>query len=119
MAFLTLSFAELFHAFNVRSGNGSAFAGILSNKVLLGTVALGIGINVALCFSPLAVAFGISALPAGLWGIIFGGALSVILFGEIYKLIFNLLVRGRRAAAINGGKKPAKTRGKRAAKTFN
>lgn len=119
VAFLTLSFAELFHAFNVRSGNGSAFAGILSNKVLLGTVALGIGINVALCFSPLAVAFGISALPAGLWGIIFGGALSVILFGEIYKLIFNLLVRGRRAAAINGGKKPAKTRGKRAAKTFN
>ncbi|MCM1439102.1 MAG: cation-transporting P-type ATPase [Roseburia sp.] len=87
VAFLTLSFSELFHAFNVRSGNGSAFSGILSNKVLLLTVAAGLGINVALCFSPLAPAFGIAALPAHLWGLVFGASLSVILFGEIYKLI--------------------------------
>lgn len=93
VAFLTLSFMELFHAFNVRSGNGSAFAGVLSNKVLLLTVALGIGINLALCFSPLSVAFGIAKLPAHLWGLVFGASLSVILFGEIYKLIAKLLSR--------------------------
>lgn len=91
VAFLTLSFMELFHAFNVRSGNGSAFAGVLSNKVLLLTVALGIGINLALCFSPLSVAFGIAKLPAHLWGLVFGASLSVILFGEIYKLTAKLL----------------------------
>ena len=95
VAFLTLSFLELFHAFNVRSGNGSAFKGILSNKVLLLTVALGIGVNVGLCFSPLAAAFDIAALPAHLWGLIFGASLSVIVFGEVYKLIAKLLSRKR------------------------
>ncbi|MDE7401750.1 MAG: cation transporting ATPase C-terminal domain-containing protein, partial [Clostridia bacterium] len=41
VAFLTLSFAELFQAFNVRSGIKSAFCGFFSTKVLLVTVALG------------------------------------------------------------------------------
>lgn len=93
VAFLTLSFMELFHAFNVRSGNSSAFKGILSNKVLLVTVAAGLGVNLALCFSPLASAFDIAALPAHLWALVFGASLSVILFGEIYKLIAKLSVR--------------------------
>ena len=88
------SFASA-RAFNVRSGNGSAFKGILSNKVLLLTVALGIGVNVGLCFSPLAAAFDIAALPAHLWGLIFGASLSVIVFGEVYKLIAKLLSRKR------------------------
>lgn len=104
VAFLTLSFLELFHAFNVRSGNGSAFAGILSNKVLLLTVALGIAINIALCFSPLAPAFGIAKLPANLWGVVFGASLSVIVFGEIYKLI-------AKAASSTAGKRRFKNRG--------
>lgn len=107
VAFLTLSFMELFHAFNVRSGNGSAFKGILSNKVLLVTVALGLGINVALCFSPLASAFDIAALPAHLWALVFGASLSVILFGEIYKLIANLLSRKKKKAE---GKRALKRR---------
>lgn len=102
VAFLTLSFMELFHAFNVRSGNGSAFKGILSNKVLLLTVALGLGVNVALCFSPLASAFGIAVLPARLWALVFGASLSVILFGEIYKLIANLI--SRREQKERGGR---------------
>lgn len=87
VAFLTLSFMELFHAFNVRSGSASAFKGILSNKVLLLTVTLGLGVNVALCFSPLAAAFSIAALPANLWALVFGASLSVIVFGEVYKLV--------------------------------
>lgn len=87
VAFLTLSFLELFHAFNVRSGDRSAFCGLLSNKALLLTAALGVGVNVALCFSPLAPAFGIAELSANLWGLVFGAALSVIPFCEIYKLI--------------------------------
>lgn len=93
VAFLTLSFAELFHAFNVRSGNRSAIGGLFANKVLLITVLLGIGVNVGLCFSPLAPAFGIAPLSAALWGLIFGASLSVILFGEIYKLIAALIAK--------------------------
>lgn len=112
VAFLTLSFMELFHAFNVRSGDGSAFKGILSNKILLVTVALGLGVNVALCFSPLAPAFGIAALPAHLWGLVSGASLSVILFGEIYKLIAKLLSRKREKPT---GKRAFKRRKKAAA----
>ena len=107
VAFLTLSFLELFHAFNVRSGNGSAFKGIFSNKVLLLTVALGIGVNLALCFSPLASAFDIATLPAHLWGLVFGASLSVIVFGEVYKLIAKLVSKkGERA----GGRRTFKRR---------
>lgn len=109
VAFLTLSFAELFQAFNVRSGNKSAFCGFFSNKVLLVTVALGVGVNVALCFSPLAPAFGLVALNAGLWGLVFGVSLSVIVFGELYKLAANIAtgVYARRSS------KPRAPRGKK------
>lgn len=110
VAFLTLSFLELFHAFNVRSGNGSAFKGLLSNKVLLVTVALGIGINLALCFSPLASAFDIAALPAHLWGLVFGASLSVIVFGETYKLIAKLISRKGERRAERGNRRAFKRR---------
>lgn len=86
-AFLTLSFAELFHAFNVRSGQSSALFGLFSNKTLLVTVALGVAVNVGLCLSPLAPAFGIAALPAAYWPAVFGASLSTVLFGEAYKAI--------------------------------
>lgn len=102
VAFLTLSFAELFHAFNVRSGAHSAFAGMFSNKILLLTVAVGIVVNVALCFSPFAAAFGIAPLAAPLWGLIFGASLSVIVFGEVYKLITRLVTRSARPARAKG-----------------
>lgn len=107
VAFLTLSFAELFHAFNVRSGKRSAFAGMLSNKVLLATVLAGVAVNVGLCFSPLASAFGIASIPAQLWGLVFGASLSVVLFCEIYKLIVRLLSRGEKSV---GKIKPARAR---------
>ena len=43
MTFLTISFSELFHAFNTRSERSSAFRGLAKNKVLLVTVAAGVG----------------------------------------------------------------------------
>ena len=109
VAFLTLSFTELFQAFNVRTGTRSAFSGFFSNKVLLLTVVLGVGINVALCFSPLATAFGIVKLPAKLWGAVVGASLSVIAFGEVYKLIARLfssrrIAREPRAKRAKRGK---------------
>ncbi len=85
-AFITISLAELFHAFNVRSGNRSAFSGILSNKVLLATVFAGIAANVVLCLTPLGAAFKIVAMPLELWLLSAAAALSVIAFCEFYKL---------------------------------
>ncbi len=104
VAFITLSFSELFHAFNVRSGNRSAFVGILSNKVLLFTVLLGVGVNVALCLSPLAGAFKIAALPAKLWAVAAGAALSVIPFCEVYKLIIAAIRRAKRRTPVTNAR---------------
>ena len=87
MAFVTISFCELFHAFNVRRERRSAFGrGALSNKILLATVFLGVALNVALCVSPLASAFGAVRLTAPQWGVVAASSLSVIVFGELFKL---------------------------------
>ncbi len=99
MAFMTISFSELFHAFNVRRERLSAFGrGALENKVLVFTVLAGVAANVALCVSPLADAFGLVALDAGQWAAVFALSLSVVAFGEAYKFILRRLSRARRAA---------------------
>lgn len=94
-AFITISFAELFHAFNVRSGRQSAFCGLLSNKVLLLTVFAGVALNIVLCLTPIASAFKIVAIPAKLWALSAAASLSVILFCEGYKLISHLIKSGK------------------------
>ncbi len=105
VAFIALSFSELFHAFNVRSGSRSAFVGIFSNKALFLTVLLGVGVNIALCLSPLASAFKIAALPVKLWALSSGAALSVIPFCEAYKLAVSLVrTRERRKSKGKRGR---------------
>ena len=100
MTFLTLSFAELFHVFNVRAERGSAFGkSFFSNKTLLVTVVLGIAVNVALCFSPLAGAFGICRLTLWQWIAVFAASVSVLPFGELYKLVFRCIKRDKRRAS--------------------
>ncbi len=94
MAFLTVSFSELFHAFNVRSSRPALSRGCLSNKVLLGTVALGVLANVVLCVSPLAPAFGLARLNAVQWLIVIALALSIVPVTDLVKCI--LKRKGRR-----------------------
>lgn len=92
LTFLTLSFLELFHSFNIRSERQSLFkCGLLSNKILLVTVLAGIAVNVLLAFSPFAGAFGLTGLGWQHWLIALGVALSVIPVGEIYKLVLRLI----------------------------
>ena len=94
LTFLTISFAELFHAFNIRSESQSLFkCGIFSNKILLATVFAGIAINVLLAVTPLAGAFGLVHLGWQHWLIALGLAVSVIPIGEIYKLVLRLVTR--------------------------
>ena len=85
MTFLTLSFAELFHAFNVRSGSRSAFSGLLSNKALIITAAVGIAVNVLLCVTPLSSAFGLVPIDWRQWLIVFAASFSVIPVFELFK----------------------------------
>ena len=93
VTFLTISFLELFHAFNIRSERGSALKGLLSNKILLITVAAGIAINVLLCVTPLSSAFSLTPLAPLQWLTVFALSVSVIPVFEIYKLILRSVKR--------------------------
>ncbi len=101
ITFLTLSFAELFHAFNVRSQTGSAFRGMFTNKILIATVAAGIVVNVILCVTPLSSAFGLVPLGAVQWLAVFALAFSVIPAFELYKLVLRSL-SAKKAAPVLG-----------------
>lgn len=90
-AFITISFAELFQVMNVRAGNSSAFCGMFSNKLLLGTVVAGVCANLLLCLTPLGAAFKIVPMPTSVWLASVGCSLSVIAFGEFYKLLSRIL----------------------------
>ncbi len=107
MTFLTISFLELFHAFNIRSERASAFRGLLTNKILLCTVAAGVAINVILCVvPPLASAFGLVTLTGWQWLVVCALSLSVIAVGEIYKAIMRRADRKRgRGGYISGHKR--------------
>ncbi|MCD8372657.1 MAG: calcium-translocating P-type ATPase, PMCA-type [Clostridia bacterium] len=88
MTFLTVSFLELFHAFNIRSERDPFFKGLFTNKILIGTVLAAIVVNVLLCIvTPLKNAFGLTSLTAVQWCIVCLLSLSVIFVGEIYKAI--------------------------------
>jgi len=89
MTFFTLSFLELFHAFNIRSDRQSIFKiGLLSNKVLLFTVLGGILANVAICVIPfLQTALGVVDLTVGQWIAVFLSSLAIVPVGEVYKAV--------------------------------
>ena len=112
MTFFTLSFLELFHAFNIRSERASAFGrGFFQNKLLFATVGIGVAVNLALCaFPPLRAAFGIAALTGGQWGIVFASSLAVIPAAELYKALVRLVlfVRKKRPRARLAAR-PART----------
>lgn len=115
MTFLTISFLELFHAFNTRSERASAFKGLFTNKILIATVLAGIVINVLLCaVPPLAAAFGLVMLTPVQWAIVAGLSLSVVLVGEFYKAALRLSDRRRARPVKEKGKKFFAVRQRRA-----
>lgn len=63
MAFLTMSMAEIFHSFNMRSQRGSIFKLGSQNKVLLGAAVLTLILTTLVCEIPfLASAFGFTSV---------------------------------------------------------
>lgn len=92
--FMTISFLELFQAFNIRTDRQSGFGkGMFSNKILLATVLVGIALNVILCVSPLSSAFGLVPLGWKQWLTVVGVSLSIIPAGELYKLCLRTVTR--------------------------
>ena len=100
MTFMTISFLELFQAFNIRTDRRSGFGkGMFANKILLFTVLAGVALNVILCVSPLSSAFGLVALGWKQWLIVAGISLSIIPVGELYKLCLRAVTRRKNKKA--------------------
>ena len=95
-AFLSLSFCELFHAFNVRSDEAN-FKDFFSNPALLVTVALGVAVNVLLvAVPPFCSAFDLVPLSGGQWAAVFALSLSIVPVGFVYKSVAARAVKGRK-----------------------
>lgn len=88
MAFLTMSMAEIFHSFNLRSQRESIFSIRGQNKFLWGAMALSLVLTTAVIYLPgLSAAFEFSHISLAEYGAALGLAFLVIPVVEIVKLI--------------------------------
>ncbi|HJB67926.1 MAG TPA: cation-translocating P-type ATPase [Candidatus Fournierella excrementigallinarum] len=92
MAFLTMSMAEIFHSFNMRSQRGSVFALPAHNPwlwaAMAGSLALSLGV---LAWPPAAAAFGFERLAPAQCGLALALALAVLPAVELGKGLLRLL----------------------------
>ena len=87
MAFITMSGAELCHAFNVKNHHTVFSKQVLNNKYLWGAAGIGVFLQLIIIFTPLSKAFDLVALDPMHFMIAIGLALAVIPIVEISKLI--------------------------------
>ncbi|WP_438432555.1 cation-translocating P-type ATPase [Gorillibacterium sp. sgz500922] len=88
MAFGTLGFIQITHAFNVRSQRESIFRiGLLSNRwLLLAAGASSLLLLVVMLVPALRDIFNLTALNGAQWSLILGGALLLVVLVEIIKI---------------------------------
>ena len=88
MAFLTMSMAEIFHSFNLRSQRGSVFQLHTHNPVLWGAMLLSLVLTTAVIYLPgISAAFGFTHISALEYTVAMALAVSVIPIVELVKLL--------------------------------
>lgn len=88
MTFNTMVWFSIFHVFNARSDQRSAFVGLFTNKWLWGSILLAITLQAAVIYIPfLQQAFSTVPLTLGDWLRCIGVASSVLWLRELAKLI--------------------------------
>lgn len=101
MAFLTLSMAEIFHAFNMRSLHGSIFKMKKQNWWLWGAGVLSLLLTTLVVeVKPLADAFELAQLDGAEYGIAIALAISIIPMVEVFKAIARL-VRKKKGVVLS------------------
>ena len=87
MAFITLSISQLFHSLNLRNNHKSIFQiGLFTNKYLVGSILLGLCIQIALVNIPVFnEIFEINVLTIKDWLFILTLSLLPVIFNELYK----------------------------------
>ena len=99
MAFATLTFSQLFHAFDVRSEDTPLFRlGVLSNKAMNKAFLAGAALQAAVLLAPpLQGVFAVVPMDLAQWGIVLGLALTPLVVCELAKGLRRARA-GRRAA---------------------
>ena len=88
MAFLTMSMAEIFHAFNLRSQRGSIFTLSRQNGWLWGSAAAALLLTAAVIYVPfLTSAFGFTSISLAEYAVAMGLAVCVIPLVELVKWV--------------------------------
>ena len=96
MAFLTMSMAEIFHSFNMRSQRGSIFRLKKQNKFLFGAMAAAMVLTAAVIEIPfLADLFDFTVIGLKEYAIAMGLALLVIPIVELVKLVQRIAAKKR------------------------
>ncbi len=96
MAFLTMSMAEIFQAFNMRSLHGSIFTLKKQNKVLWGSAAAALALTAGVIYTPfLSEAFGFTEISLKEYAVAMGLALAIIPLVELVKLIRRFIVKAK------------------------
>ena len=98
VAFLTLAFAQIFHAFNTRSRTRSAFAAdAFSNRWLWGAIAVCVSLHLSAVYVPfLRAVLGTQPLRGLDWALIASGSLAPLLVVECTKWIARRALRAGR-----------------------
>ena len=102
MAFLTMSMAEIFHSFTMRSQRGSVFTLGSHNKVLWGAMLLSLVLTTGVIYLPgISDAFGFTHISAPEYAVAMALAVCVIPIVECVKFF------QRKAARRRAEKQPA------------
>jgi len=96
MAFLAMSMAEIFHAFNMRSQHGSIFTMKKQNIVLWGAMALSLLLTTSVIFiDPLAQMFALEHISIEEYLVAMGLAVSIIPIVEVVKLVQRMVHKSK------------------------
>ena len=89
MAFIVLTVSQLFYSLTMRNSQKTIFKiGIFKNKYLIGSIILGITLQIGLTsFAPIAEVFKVTKISFGNWDIVLLFALIPFAINEIIKLI--------------------------------
>ena len=99
MAFLTLGLVQLFHAFNIRAGHRTVFAGITQNPWMIGAFLLAGALQVGVvAIGPVATFFRSTPLSGTQWLEVLIAAAAIVPVSELVKGIKRLLKKGKEHA---------------------
>lgn len=96
MAFYTLNIIQMFYLASMRTNGGMFKSNPFKNKFFTISIVFCFGILALTAFTPFGRVLKLEHLNALQWGVIFGLSIAMMLFSEIYKVLYKLIVKKRK-----------------------